>query len=549
MTYDTPNTMRMSFLERCIALVAPARANYLVQQRAAWSHINENMRAMFGLAESNRQNANWNATYTDINYGLATELTTMRNRSRWLVRRNPYAASAQNTLVNYVVGTGFELQMTVARRVRKDGAIVVEELDEHNDTVEDVFRDWAEDVTITSTEASPECFAEAQRLLMRLLFTDGEAFIHLVTDTRHPVVPLRLNFIEPEALDTFRTSGTDGNPVLNGIEVNRRTWQPLAYWIKSMDAASSGYIYDNDSVRVPAKDMIHVFDRVYPRQMRGIPWLGAVGEKLFQTEEYAYAHLIRGKIAALFAVLFKNGGVPGGMMSTSSDTENGGSKGFPKDADGNPIRNLAPGMMGNLGRDVEPFVINPTAPEREYLDFLRSNLGAIGAGVAYGMSYVGLTRDTSQTTFASGTAARQMDAQGYRPIQRLVAAQGLSSICRAWMDRAVLSEAIVAPGYHRDPRFWQRHTWLPCGWSIGINPLQEVTAARDSMEAGMTTLADECGALGRDWRAQVRMKAKIERYAKSQGTTVGSARDPDATALIAAGDAEAAAEVSAANKE
>lgn len=85
---------------------------------------------------------------------------------------------------------------------------------------------------------------------------------------------------------------------------------------------------------------------------------------------------------------------------------------------------------------------------------------------------------------------------------------------------AVLSREVIAPGYFASPRFWEKSQWMPPGWSYGINPLQEVNASIKSMEAGITTLADEASFQGRDWKRQLRAASKIKKMADNLGLVI-----------------------------
>jgi capsid protein len=85
---------------------------------------------------------------------------------------------------------------------------------------------------------------------------------------------------------------------------------------------------------------------------------------------------------------------------------------------------------------------------------------------------------------------------------------------------------------------------MPSGWNWGINPLQEVQAARESMRSGITTLADECAWHGFDWKTQLRKMAKINRECKRLGVTIEAdaaigtiSRKGDAPAITDAQDA------------
>jgi capsid protein len=131
-----------------------------------------------------------------------------------------------------------------------------------------------------------------------------------------------------------------------------------------------------------------------------------------------------------------------------------------------------------------------------------------------------MTRDTTGQTFAGGRLSQQMDYQAFRPFQEFVARKFCSPIYRRWLQTAILDGVIIAPGYWKTPSFWQRHQWLQPSWSKGINPTQDVSASISSMEAGLTTLADECGFAGRDWKEQLRIARKIKAVADQYGLTL-----------------------------
>ena len=189
-------------------------------------------RSYYSSSDTNRLNYHWSTQTGEINNFLRTELSKLQQRSRWLLANNPHAASALNTFVNYVVGVGFDLQMQVRKAVpdKKTGDINIEFMENFNSYVEDSFNEWAEDVDIQSSVSCPASFMDAQELCMRKLFEDGEVFCHMAIDDKHDGVPLRLEFLEPEALNTMITEW-NGNPVCMGVELDKNTWTPVAYWI------------------------------------------------------------------------------------------------------------------------------------------------------------------------------------------------------------------------------------------------------------------------------------------------------------------------------
>jgi lambda family phage portal protein len=430
---------------------------------------------------------------------------------------NSDAKSAQNAMLNYIVGTGFDLQSSVTSTVRgPDMMPVITEFEGWNGWAEDVFLDWSNDVYLTTADNAPMAFYEFQMMALERWIQDGEVFVHYEPDRTNI---MRLEFVDPEALDKYRTTGNDGNPVILGVEIEKNTMRPLAYWVLRSQVTDIDTYLPGDSVRIPANRIIHAYIRKYPRQLRGIPWMSAVIERINQTDSYRTAQLIRNKIAAFFGILFTGDGSTGRKMF--NDNEGNGSN-FPVDPNGNPITTLSPGIMGSLPPGVTPSKIDPTSPETQYHEFMRSLLSSCGSGIEFGMSYQLLSRDTTGLSFAGGRLVTQMDAQGFRPAQRMFTNKLLSPLYRAWMEFAVLSGALTSSGYSTDPKFWTRHEWLPSGWNFGVNPLQEVNASSKSMESNITTLVDECSRLGLDWKAQLRKGKKVKDYAASLGINLGA---------------------------
>ncbi len=101
----------MNFLDRAISAVAPQRALQRVRSRVALELTQDYLdrhaqRFRYDGATAGRRAYGWYAASTDANVELMGSLIWLRNRSRDLVRNNPYAARAIEELAGNVVGTG-----------------------------------------------------------------------------------------------------------------------------------------------------------------------------------------------------------------------------------------------------------------------------------------------------------------------------------------------------------------------------------------------------------------------------------------------------------
>ena len=487
-----------------------------------------NRAAGFKSAESSRVNSNWVTSSESINTLLQRQLTVLRNRSRWVQMNVPNAVSAMNAFLSYCVGSGVHPHANVydTKVVTEDNGnqiLVRDENELWNSMHDEAWEEWAMNADVTGTETSPVSWYDVQKLALRKWIEDGEACVHIVIDQASGGVPISVEFFEPDALDLgININRDNGNNVVLGVELDKRTSRPVAYHVNMPDHASP-LMHASKTERFPASDIIHLFTRNRPGQVRGYPWFHAVIDKFFQISEYEDAELLGVKIAACFSVLIVNAS----GVSPDGDLMPGNGSTAATDADGNALTHVQPGIIGNLPHGAEVHFAQPQKPGATYGMYNELNARATGAGIEHGMSYEALTRDTSKTAYAGGRMAQQMDFQSFRQIMSYFNSRFNVPFHSKWVDIAVLSGRLIAPGYdhlnaRRNQTYWRRHQWIPAGWQFGINPAQEIVAQRESMRAGITTLADECAFAGRDWQSVLRTKAKIEKEAKRLGITLSS---------------------------
>lgn len=514
---------KLGLMDRIIGAISPRTLVKRGQNALASMYINQHLkRSAYKSADTTRLNEHWNSSNEDINTILYRELDKLRSRSRWLMRNNAHATGLMNAYISHIIATGLNLQCRVASKVIAtdgDGKQFLDtiERDAWNDYVESLFEEWSENADVRSTELMPESFVDDQELFLRRLIEDGEVFVYLGIDKSFSGVPLRLMFIEPDSLDNTLTE-YGKNPVVMGVELDKSTYRPIAYHVMTGTTEAGILQTYGKTIRISANDMLHVFKRLRPKQVRGIPHLAVVMQKFFDLDEWTDAELLGNKIAACFGVLIEMPNGSNGLLAEEDSSR-------ATDANGNELSTVEPGIIGYMPEGAKVNVLSPQKPGATFEMFAKYQLKGIGAGTLGGISYPAMTRDTSGQTFAGGRLAQQMDYQAFKPFQNFIARKFCSPVFRRWLKLAVLSNAVTAPGYFENPAYWDRHEFLPPGWSHGINPKQDIDAAIARMSSGITTLADEAGYLGKDWRRQVLMAAKIKRMADSKGLVLKGVND------------------------
>jgi hypothetical protein len=241
----------MNVLDRAIELVAPKAALRRAQARAVLTLTQDFMgrhaeRFSYDGAAAGRRVNSWIAPSTDANVELMGSLVWLRNRSRDLVRNNPYAVKAVEELVGNAVGTGIVPQA-------KTGSDAIDKI---------IDAEWPYFVEACDTPQRLD-FYGMQALILRTMAESGESIVRyrprLPQDNLR--VPLQLQLLEADFLDHARTMGTVNGHIMQGVQfdlLGRR----VAYWIYTYHPG--GMLIMNPrggilSVPVPADQILHSY--------------------------------------------------------------------------------------------------------------------------------------------------------------------------------------------------------------------------------------------------------------------------------------------------
>ena len=250
-------------------------------------------------------------------------------------------------------------------------------------------------------------FGGLQALVVRTMAESGEVLIRL-RDRRMEdglPVPLQLQVLEPDHLDSLKSGELpDGGFIVQGIEFDA-LGRRRAYWLFPThpgDSRGRSLV----SKPVPAAQVLHLYERLRPGQVRGVPWFAPVILKLRDLDDYDDAELMRKKIEACFAA----------FVTGAQDEDTLGKANI--NAAGDRIEAFEPGMIEYLepGKDVK--FATPSA-NGGYAEYMRLQLHAVAAGV--GLTYELLTGDLSQVNYSSIRAGliefrRRMEALQWQVI-------------------------------------------------------------------------------------------------------------------------------------
>ncbi|CAM5794066.1 hypothetical protein OPEN69S_03392 [Ottowia pentelensis] len=409
---------------------------------------------------------------------LATH-TDLRIKSRDLVRRNAWAQAALDAFVANAVGTGIKPQsLSGDERFKAD--------------VQALWRDWTEE----ADAAGQTDFYGLQALACRSMLEGGECLIRLrprrVEDGL--AVPLQLQLLESEHLPIhLNTDLPSGNAVRSGIEFDALGRRVAYHLYRSHPedgrlAPMSGQ-GGMETVRVDAREVIHLYRVLRPGQIRGEPWLSRALVKLNELDQYDDAELVRKKTAAMFA----------GFVTRQSPEDNLMGEGAAND-DGIALAGLEPGTLQILepGEDIK--FSDPADVGGSYSEFLRTQFRAVAAAI--GITYEQLTGDLTGVNYSSIRAGMLEFRRRCEMVQHgVLVHQMCRPVWAAWMKQAVLAGALDAPGFARGGPARRRQylavKWIPQGWQW-VDPEKEFKAMLLAIRAGLMSRSEAISANGYD---------------------------------------------------
>lgn len=369
-----------------------------------------------------------------------------QDRAAALSLNNPLAARAIETWTAALVGKGWQAQ---SRHPDRDTA-----------------RALAEEF-----EALICCVLP---VIARAVVRDGESFIRLLPGRDE----FRLSVLHAEQIDPSHSiNQRNGARILSGIEYDAED-RVTAYHIFP-DPPSAPFARVGNRIRLPADDILHVFDQLHPGQTRGLSWLVPVLLKLADYDAASDAMLMNLKVQSLFA----------GFIT---DPE-GGSAGFDESASpGTADLSLEPGAMRLLPPGADVRFSQPGAGLSQQSDFMRGQLREIATGT--GLMYEQLTGDLSGANYSSARFGLLEFRRRAEMLQRaLIDIQLLRPLWRRWVDWKLL-RGDIAPDKAADCHAVR---FVPPGWQW-VDPQKEVNAEVKAIEAGLKSRAEAIAARGRD---------------------------------------------------
>ncbi len=431
----------MTILDDVIGYFNPASKLSRLRARRAISI----MQRGYDGAKTGRRSGGWVTPSTSANAEIGPSLTKLRDRSRDLVRNNPYAAKALRVLVSNSVGVGINPSIK-------------------NKKILSLWNQW-----IKECDADGQIgFYGLQRLVARTIYESGECLIRKRIRKKEDglIVPLQFQVLEPDYLDSSKNETLrNGGYIQNGIEydaIGRRA----AYWLYKQHPGEAAPLLNGlTSSRIDAEDIIHVYEKHRPGQSRGVPIFAPAMMTQNDLDEYEEATLVRKAAEACIAAFVQ------------SDDENA-ALGVSSAEDNRRIEELAPGMVEYLSSGESVTFNNPPA-STGYAEYVNTRLHAIAAGI--GITYEQMTGDLSQVNYSSiraGTLDFRREVEQFQWLTFIP--MFCERVMSSWLNVAALTHNIKTD---------IEVEWTTPKWDW-VDPVKDVEGERLELELGLKSYSE-----------------------------------------------------------
>lgn len=405
-------------------------------------------------AEYGRLMMDWVLSACTIDQEIRTDLPRLRGHARDLAKNNPFIRQYLTLLPVNVIGAN---GMTMQAQVRNNSGDLNKTI---NDKIEAGWAEWSKSVTPCGKMSR----IQFEHLVIKTVATDGEAFIRKLVGfpNRHG---LALQLIDADMIDhEFNRPKENGkNEIRLGVESDE--WRrPVAFWFydRPMNDVNGTAI---QRIRIPAEEIIHLYDPERTNQTRGTTWFNSVMVPIKMLAGYSEAELVAARTGA----------------SNMGWLEYGEGSDFEAPDPKTPIKMEAkPGSVQMLPPGLTFKEWSPSHPNTAYPIFVKDVKRDIATGLR--VSYNSLFNDLEGVNYSSMRSGLLIERDVWRMLQRWWIDRLLQPVYEAWLSTSILTGALVLDS--RDSRKFQNIKWTPRGWAW-VDPLKDVNATVIAIKNGL----------------------------------------------------------------
>jgi len=447
----------------------------------------------YKAAQSGNLFADWISGSSNADSNIRFNLRKIRDRCREQSRNNDYARRYLQLLVSNVVGqNGIRVQSKARNangRIDNIG----------NKIIEDNWNKWCKKGNCTMDGRMS--FIDAQKLFIESLARDGEVLIRHISSSNADE-PYKIQFLDADYLDEEENKIlNNGEEIIMGVKLNK-FGKPIAYKL-FQEHPHNNYFgkYDRTHIEVDADEILHAYMPDRAEQTRGLPFMTTALNRLKMLDGYEEAELVSARVGASKMGFITS---PHGDGFVGEDTED----------DYTPIMSAEAGTFEQLPEGMSVQTFDPQHPSSGFDSFHKSVLRGIASGL--GVSYVSLANNLEGVNYSSIRQGTLEERDNFRILQKFMIEHFIEPVFRRWL----LSQMTFNPMFNlpsdKFDKFADSTVFIPRSWGW-IDPVKEVKANVDGLNAGVVTMQDIQANYGRDVEELFEQHEREEDLAKQYG--------------------------------
>ena len=414
-------------------------------------------RSLFAAADSDKNNSKWDKTPVPIGQVIDQKLSVLVARSRERISNDDYARGFVREVRKNVLGhKGITLQV---RGKEPDGTLDVQ----GNAAVEAAFKKWGRRENCTADGRLD--WQRAKRVVINTVVGSGEIFVRIVEGVAAGPWGFAIQLFDPLRVPIGVNNDrlSNGNVIRHGIEMTP-FGRPVAYLIETKAGVVAGAFRHGgkEFERVPAGEIIHIYDQEHPEQFRGIPWNHTTLTRLRNLAGFEEASLVNARAGASKTMVLK------------ADPEVFDAETNEDDEYEEPEIELETNSVIVLPPGYDPVNYSPDFPSASVAPFSKHMLR--GAATGTGVAYNTFANDLEGVNFSSIRQGKLDERDGWKDIQEWFIESYCVAIYERWLAHSLLSGRVINSNGRPLPatRFdkfseaeWQARRW---DW---VDPLKE----------------------------------------------------------------------------
>ena len=417
-------------------------------------------RRSFAATRIDRTTADWVISTVRTNEDIRANLATLVTRSRDLAKNNSHYRKWLSMRAKNVIGEHGLILRCKSRNADLTQDVIA------NNVIQRSFSEWGQfqggGVSIDGLHSWDSFCILADRIRA----VDGECFIQIIRGNVNKW-GLTLKIIDSTLIDTRRNQDatTTSNEIVMGIERDKHG-KPLAYHIKQ-----SEYLNQNAYIRVPAADIIHLYQPEFAGQARGFPKGCSAILDMNMSAGYKEAELIAARVAACnMGVWERPPNATGKLSFSDTGTEE------------KAAVDMEPGKFTVAPRGWQLKSLTPSHPGTNSAGFLKLIDRAMANGLD--VSYADLANDLEAVNFSSMRDGKLSERDGWKIEQAFMIERFASVIYWHWLRQSLLMGVIQIKGQPLPmAKLWkfEEHIFIPRRWDW-VDPLKDIKADVEAVD-------------------------------------------------------------------